>query len=590
MFRNDTVSYAGIPYNDINWYDVNGQPFGTASYFNAIIFGDANNIVDTMGAMAVGGNFVSPRGLSVAYGNDLKLTGTGYSPDLVRFLVGGNVAMQGPLVVIGHVVAGGNFRAASGSTYMIGKDGTPDQAQELNMLYQAAGGSQYWRLSDRGTHYAVSSYDVPRFIPASRIGADVRRFFEDAEDSISYYHDCIVSMEPNGTVTPHFHELILRGNNPVQNVFVVDLRPNGILNKELRFETPEGSVNVVVLRTGPHAHLQYGLMGAKRLATRTLYVFEDATEIHMEVPADIWGSILAPQAKFHAHPTGGHVSGTAALGSFEVNPASGFEFHLYPFIGGVTCEEILPAPPVEVPKPTPVPVPPTPVPVPPVPVPPIPAPIPVPCPVCPPCPTPIPCPTCPSPVPCPAPVPCPTCPTPKPCPAPVPCPVCPTPEPCPTCPEPAPCPACPTPEPCPACPPQEPCPVCPPQAVRIEYRPYPVRVPMPCPNIRMRVEYREAACKPDCKIKTGVILGCIWGCSCCGNHDFEVKLYKICGEKKVQLYCEVVSCCGCFEFEAPYDDCYLLEVCAINYGRKTAECKPILTLKNVGVSSLRVEA
>ena len=552
--RNDTVSYAGIPYDDINWYDVNGQPFGTASYFNAIIFGDANNIVDTKGAMAVGGSFVSPRGLSVAYGNDLKLTGTGYSPDLVRFLVGQNVAMQGPLVVIGHVVAGGNFRAAGGSTYMIGKDGTPGQAQELNRLYQAAGGSQYWRLSDRGTHYAVSSYDVPRYIPASRIDADVRRFFEDAEDSINYYHDCIVNMVPNGTVTPHFHELILRGNNPEQNVFMVDLRPNGILNKELRFEVPEGSVSIVILRTGPHAHLQYGLMGAQRLATRTLYVFEDAKDIHMEVPADIWGSILAPQAMFHAHPTGGHVSGNAALGSFAVNPASGFEFHLFPFVGGVICEEILPSPPEEEPVPS-------------MPAPaPIPAPAPAPVPECPPCPEP---------------VPCPVCPTPEPCPPPVPCPVCPTPEPCPVCPEP---------EPCPVCPEPRPCPVCPEPAVRVEYRPYPVRVPMPCPNIRMRVEYREVPCKQDCKIKPGVILGCIWGCSCCSNHDFEVKLYKICDEKKVQLYCEIVSSCGCFEFEVPYDGCYLLEVCSLGHGRKGSDCKPVLTLKNVGVSSLRVES
>ena len=45
--RNGSFSYAGIPYEDINWYDIAGQPFGIASYFNAIVFGDANNIVDT---------------------------------------------------------------------------------------------------------------------------------------------------------------------------------------------------------------------------------------------------------------------------------------------------------------------------------------------------------------------------------------------------------------------------------------------------------------------------------------------------------------------------------------------------------------
>ena len=452
MYNNYDDDYAGIPYNDVNWYDVVGQPFGTASYFNAIIFGDANNIVDTKGAMAVEGNFTSQRGLSLAFGNDLKLTGTGYSPDMIRFLVGGNVAMQGPLVVIGHVVAGGNFRAAKGSTYMIGKDGSPDQAQRLMNLYEQSGGSRYWRLSDRGTHYAVSSYDVPRYIPASRIQANTSGFFADARESIEAFKDCIVNLESNGTVTEHYHEWILKGDNPHQNVFVIDARPNGILNKEIRFEIPQGSLGIVIFRTGDNAHLQYGLWGSENQATRTLYVFEDAKHIHMEVPAAIWGSILAPQAMFHAHPTGGNVNGNVALGTLEVSPTSGFEFHLYPFVGGVECGEVVPMPPEELPeeeKPAPAPVP---------------VPQPQPTPSCPPCPAPQPCPT---PEPCPAPQPCPTpepCPTPQPCPVPEPCPTCPTPEPCPTCPVPEPCPTCPTcpvPEPCPMCPTPEPCPTCP---------------------------------------------------------------------------------------------------------------------------------
>ena len=282
MFSESNNNYAGIPLNDVRWYAVNGQPFGTASNFNAIIFGDANNIVDTKGAMAVGGDFVSQRGLSLAYGNDGKLTGTGYSPDLVRFLVGGNVAMQGPLVVIGHVVAGGTFRAAKGSTYMIGKDGSADQQQELTVLYDAPGGSRYWRLSDRNTHYAVSSYDVPRYIPAERVDADTEGFFEDARDSIMNFFDCILDLTPNGTVTEHYHEWILRGNDPVQNVFIIDVRPNGILNREIRFEIPMGSRAVVIFRTGNNAHLQYGLWGSEGLADHTLYVFEDATNIFME--------------------------------------------------------------------------------------------------------------------------------------------------------------------------------------------------------------------------------------------------------------------------------------------------------------------
>ena len=536
---------AGIPYNDIIWYDVVGQPFGTASYFNAIVFGDANNIVDTKGAMAVEGNFVSSRGLSLGYGNDGHLTGTGYNPELVRFLVGGDVAMQGPLVVIGHVVAGGKFRAANGSTYMIGKDGTGDQVQEITDLYQAKNGSRYWRVSDRDTHYIVSSYDVPRYIPAQRINAEVGNFFDEARASIMDFHDCIVGLSPNGTAQQHYSEWILRGNDPIQNVFVIDVRPNGLLNKEIKFEIPEGSRAIVILRTGDNAHLQYGLWGAERLANRTLYVFEDAKNIYMEVPAAIWGSILAPQAMFHAHQTGGTVSGNAALGGFAVNANSGFEFHLYPFIGGVECGNVLPTPPMPVPQPMPLPAPrPTPPPVPPTPRP-----------------TPMPVPT--TPLPTPRPVP----PTPRPTPPPVP----PTPRPIPI---PIPQPA---PQPCPAC---EECKPCPEQETKIIFEPVPIPIPIPVV---------EDTCKQECRIEAGVIYGCIWGCSCCHEHNWEIKLYKSCKEKKQLLDCTTIYNCGCFEFRVPCDDFYILEICPIGLNASAITCKPMLTLKNVGVMSLMIK-
>jgi len=562
--NNGQLSYAGISYEYIKWYDIAGQPFGIAVNFNAIVFEDANNIIDTKGAFAVGRDFVSTRGLSLAFGNDNNLVGTGYSPNAVRFLVGRNVAMQGPLVVIGHVVAGGTFRAAHGSTYMIGKDGTQDQLQTLKNLYQAQGGSPYWTPSDRGSHYAIPSYDVPRYIPAERIGADVNEFFREAKESMQYYHECITRLMPNGTVTERFYENILQGNDPVQNVFVIDARPNGILNKELRIEIPDGSIAIVIFRTGNNAHIQYGLWGSQRLANRTLYVFEDAENIYMEVPAAIWGSILAPNAMFHAHKTGGHVSGNAAFRSFAVNPSSGFEFHLYPFVGGVTCEDVSFAP-VQEPEPE-VPQPETVLPEPSI----------QPISECPPCPEAEPCPPCPQPEPCPEPEPCPPCPQPEPCPEPEPCPPCPQPEPCP---EAEPCPPCPQPEPCPPCP-----------ETRIEYRPYPVRVPVPCPRSKTRVIYRKVMIREkvnDCKIEAGKIFGCIWGCGCNCNHEYKVNLYKIRNEGKILIQSEKLGTCGCFEFNVPYDDCYVLEVCPL-LDKKNSCCRPMLTLKNVGVSSLMI--
>ncbi len=557
---------AGIPFDNIKWYDIAGQPFGAAAGFNVIVFKDANNIIDVEGPVAIGGSFYSTRGLSVGFaGREEKAVR--YSPNLVRFLAGSNVSMTGPLVVVGHVVAGGGFRADRGSTYLIGKSDKGNQMQELKFLYQANGGSQYWTPSDKGDHYVIPSYDVPRYIPASRINADITGFFNDAGKSIENYKDCIESLMPNGTVVDNNYEWILRGNDPVQNVFLINAGPNGLINKGIRAEVPAGSTVIVRLRTGVNAHLQYGVYGERDKTNRTLYVFEDATNIYMEKSSDIWGSILAPQAMFHAHPTGGHVSGNAALGAFAVSAASGFEFHYFPFAGGVVCRAAAPAPapatPVPVVPPPVIPMPVTPTPVLPPPV----APAQEAPQVCPVCPTPEPCPACPVQQPCPTPEPCPACPVPLPCPIPEPCPACPVPLPCPI---PEPCPACPV---CPVCPP---CPK--PEKVYI-------RVPVPMP-----AECQVCPPCPECQVKAGTITGCIKGCCCNNYHVWDVKLYK--RHRGQDTIFSSVEICGCgdFEFSVPFEGCYVLKV------RKTSgnccrscRCKATVILNNIGVERFMME-
>lgn len=406
-------------------------------------------------------------------------------------------------------------------------------------------------VSDKGDHYVVPSYDVPRYIPASRIGADLPLFFQNARQGIEDYMSCIENLPVNGTVVDNIHELVLRGSDPNQNVFLIDVSPNGLLAKGLRAEVPDGSLVIIRLRTGSDAHLQYGLYGEESKADRTLYVFEDANNIYMEKSSDIWGSILAPQAMFHAHPTGGHVSGNAALRSFAVNAASGFEFHYFPFAGGLTCGET----PEQQPEVSPAP--------------------PAPAPTCPPCPEPEPCPECPT---CPEPEPCPACPEPEPC------PTCPEPEPCPVCPEPEPCPecpACPEPEPCPECPACPECPTCPecPDA-STEYVVYPIPIPVPV---------EEPAACPECLIKPGSIMGCVWGCCCCRTHEWDVKLFKVCDDTKRMLFCQRIVGYGCFEFKVPYEGCYLIMVCPAGRTLFGSSCKPIVTLKNIGVSNFMLE-
>jgi len=591
----------GIPYKNINWEDIAGQPFGLASQFNLFVFGDANNIVDVEGAVAIGGSFYSARGLSVGFEREDGQVPIGYSPDLVRYLVGDTISIKGPLGVIGHVVSGGSFRVAAGSSYYIGKNNSTNQSEGLKYLYQATGGSPYWIPSEKNNYYIISSYDVPRVIPASRISANVSAFFRNAKNSIDTFKDCIENLNTNGTISSNSYEWVLTGSDPKQNIFTIDTRPNGLINKGIRFNIPNGSVAIVRLRTGPHAHLQYGLYGEERLANHILYVFEDATDIHMEQSSDIWGSILAPQAMFHGHPTGGHVSGNAALGGFAVNANSGFEFHLYPFVGGVNCmnnipsqiaPEIIPTPneaplpegisPIKTPLPegispikTPMPegISPIKTPLPegispiktPLPegISPIKTPLPT-------NPMAAPCPPCPEVRP--FPVPCPTCPEQRPCPA---CPnipdqiACPT---CPTCPEQITCPVCPT------CPEQQPCP-----QNRTEYIPIPFPVPM-------KESPRAQICPAceECLVSAGIISGCVVDCDCCKNHEWDVMLFKIVDGKKALIYCITICHLGCFRFNVDYDGSYILKICPIKRSCISPNCRPKITFRNIGVASFTI--
>ena len=128
------------------------------------------------------------------------------------------------------------------------------------------------------------------------------------------------------------------------------------------------------------------------------------------------------------------------------------------------------------------------------------------------------------------------------------------PEPCPVCPT---CPVCPV---CPTCPEPEPCPI-----------------PEPCPVCR------------ECLITPGIIRGCIWGCQCCIAHEWEVELFERVDDINTFLFCVQIKGCGYFEFDVPYEGCYVLKVRSSENCCKTYWCKPIIVFENVGVSNFIVD-
>lgn len=374
---------SGIPYDELRWQPISGQPFGNGVGYNGIIFGNLSNIVDMEGPVAVEGNVNSYRGMSVSFGRGGAQT-IPYDPKAVRFLAGGDVSIAGALTVVGNVVTAGNtFNVGTGSTYLIGMSGESDQRELLAQLY-AADGSPYWEPASHNGYYVISSYDVPRYIPAWRLDADVPAFFNDAKASITCWHNAIGAMTATGATSATDYGYVFTGTDAQQNVFDLTWPEEGSIVGNLTFDVPESAVNIVRIYSGDTMIISTPLWGTESMAGRTLYVLMNAKTVNMPFPTAIYGSVLAPDTAWYAQTTGGNINGNTALGSLWVQEGSGFELHWHPFEGNVTG--------VDCDTPTPE------------------------CPACPECPE---CPTCPD---------CPSCPE---------CPACPD---CPSCPD---CPICP---------------------------------------------------------------------------------------------------------------------------------------------------
>ena len=329
------ATYTGVPYQDLRWQEVEGQPFGIGAGYNGLILGDLENIIDAEGAIAAAGSITSDRGMSVAFGREGQ-PAIPYDPFAVRFLAGGDVNIAGALTVVGNVVTGGSsFQAGLGSTYLIGKSDNPDQSAELAALY-AANGSPYWAPSDNGSHYVISSYDTPRYIPAARLSANVPAFFEAARQSLACRMENIAALAANGTANPQDSGYVLTGSDTLQNVFDLAWPAEGSLTGPLSIQTPAGSLNIVRIYSGDVLTITSGIWGSMEQANRILYVLMDAKTVNMQVAAAIYGSVLAPYTRWNANPSGGNINGNAALGSLYVPQGSGFELHWYPFVGGMT--------------------------------------------------------------------------------------------------------------------------------------------------------------------------------------------------------------------------------------------------------------
>ena len=262
--------------------------FGDLLDWTGIVFGNASNIIDLEGTLAVGGDFTSTGGLSLNSGvNGMQPAST----EDVAFLVNGNVAITGYGNVYGQTVVG----KADGNTYHL-SNVTPSD-------------------TTNGT-YTV---------------ADAGKYFADAERTAYAVKTALNALPVNGTCEAAYGTYTFVGD-PDEDVLVYNVADTNISRYLFDFTIAEGQT-VVVNLTAP-GKIDFTNGGVKingSMATEDLRRYNrniifnvtNATEITM-TSGELYGILLAPDATLTGK--GGNVCGTSILNG--LTGSNGFELHV----------------------------------------------------------------------------------------------------------------------------------------------------------------------------------------------------------------------------------------------------------------------
>ena len=265
-----------------------GNAFGDLLDWTGIVFGNANNIIDVEGTLAVGGNFNSTNGLSVnggAYGANPAST------DDVAFLVNGNAVINGYGNVWGQTVIG----SAEGNTYHL-SNVTPSDT--TNGQYTVADSAQYF-ADAKSTAYAAKA----------------------AVEALPVNGVCEVD---NGTYT-------FVGNADA-DVLVYNVA-DAVFNSYLfDFTIADGQTIIVNLTSSDKIELNNGAVQINgSMASNDLRSYNrniiinvvNSTEIEM-TSCELYGILLAPDADLTGK--GSNVCGTSVLNG--LTGTNGFELHV----------------------------------------------------------------------------------------------------------------------------------------------------------------------------------------------------------------------------------------------------------------------
>ena len=262
--------------------------FGDLLDWNGVVFGDANNIIDLEGSLAVGGSFSSPRGLSVnggAYGSQNLTT------EDVAFLVNGNVNISGYGSVWGQTVVGN----ADGNTYHLS-----------NVTPSATTNGQF----------AV---------------ADSSRYFADAKNTAYAVKAAVDALPVNGVCHAAYGTYTFVGDADAKTL-VYNVDDANISSYIFDFTIAEGQTVVVNFTTSDTLRFKYGAVRINgksdqqylRQFNRNIILnVVSADKIEM-TGCELYGTLLAPDAELIGNDA--NVCGTSILNGLTGN--GGFALHV----------------------------------------------------------------------------------------------------------------------------------------------------------------------------------------------------------------------------------------------------------------------
>lgn len=324
----------GVDFNKLDW--TNGTDtniFGSGSNWNAMVFGDNADLIDSEGPIAVQGNFTES-----ATGTSIGLT-YHQSMDSTTLLVGGNISLTGNaangyIKVAGHTAVVGSNNTASGEN-TITKSSDTSQLAKLKKLYNTPTTGYDSGVNDNGSSYLVR-------LGNHGIKADstkVSNYFSSAKTYLTSLQSKLSGYSSNGkiSVDKAGNNITLTQTSDTLNVFSIDKSTVDSLDGYSITINTNGhssdATNIVNISGFDTINSSGFNWGNKTIQQKTIFNITGTSKMTVSGFA-IYGSILAPNTDCAA--SGGNFNGNSFIKSMKAS--GGFEYHWYKFTGSVPAK------------------------------------------------------------------------------------------------------------------------------------------------------------------------------------------------------------------------------------------------------------